>query len=304
MTSSASQLRTSLLLLILLLPAGVFSQPAKTKFVSGPQAGFAYTSFQVPGSSYTVGLGVNNLGDIVGSFVSNGVQSGFLYTAGVFQTIACPGASFTIAQAINDSGVIVGWCGFGKLAQGFIYQNGIYSYVNYPKAKLTALEGINNQGEIVGVFQIASTSQHSFYYSNGTFTALGAKNSNLSAINNVGMIAGSACVNVYQCNALQGVVYVKGPTRWKLQKTVNYPGASGTVLNGINDNADLAGDFGPTANGQQGGFVYIESTNTFVGFDIQNSTDMAAEGINNSGEVVGYYTVGTTFYGFYGRVSQ
>jgi probable HAF family extracellular repeat protein len=301
--TSVSQLRTSLLL-ILLLPAGAFSQPAKTKFVSGTQAGFAYTSFQVPGSSYTVGVGVNNLGDIVGSFVSNGVQSGFLYTGGVFQTIACPGAGATIAQGINDSGVIVGWCVFGKLAKGFIYQNGSYSYVNYPKAKLTALEGINNQGEIVGVFQIVFGSQHSFYYSNGTFTALGTKNSNLAAINNVGMIAGGACVNVYQCNASQGVVYVKGPTRWKLQKTVNYPGAGGTALNGINDNGDLAGDWGPTTNGQQEGFVYIKGTNTFVGFDIQNSTDMAAEGINNSGEVVGFYTVGTTFYGFYGRVSQ
>jgi probable HAF family extracellular repeat protein len=291
-----SQLRTSLLL-ILLLSASAFSQESKTKFT--------YKSLRVPGSSSTGPTGVNNLGDIVGSFSSNGVGAGFLYSAGTFETIACPGASSTTANAINDSGVIVGSCLFsGTSLQGFIYQNGTYTYVNYPKAKLTSLNGINNQGEVVGEYYIETDSYHGFLYSNGTFTVLGTKGTTLSAINNAGMIAGNACINVDQCSAGEGVVYVKGPTRSKLQETVMYPGSTGTGLTGINDNGDLAGSWGPTPNGQQEGFVFIKATNTFAGFDIKKSGDMSINGINNSGEIVGFYTVGTAFYGFHGQVSQ
>src|ERR1700676_3749286 len=126
---------------------------------------FQYTSFQVPGSTYTVALGLNNSGEIVGSFISNGQQAGFLYSGGNFQTIACPNASFTIAQGINDNGVIVGWCA----DQGFIYQNGNYSYVIYPGAARTGLLGVNNLGDLVGFYEPRPGSSFGFVYRNGAF---------------------------------------------------------------------------------------------------------------------------------------
>ena len=118
---------------------------------------FQYTSFQVPGSTSTIALGLNNSGAIVGGFTSNGIQSGFLYSGGNFQTIACPNASFTIAQGINDNGVIVGWCDPAGSNQGFIYQNGTYTYLSYPGAARTVLIGVNNLGDVVGVYQVSGS---------------------------------------------------------------------------------------------------------------------------------------------------
>jgi hypothetical protein len=37
-----------------------------------------YTSIDVPGASDTVGQGINDRGDIVGQYASNGVSHGFL----------------------------------------------------------------------------------------------------------------------------------------------------------------------------------------------------------------------------------
>jgi probable HAF family extracellular repeat protein len=261
-----------------------------------------YTSFQVPGSIQTTALGLNNLGQIVGSFTnSNYVQSGYLFSDGQFQTIACPGATYTLAQGINDDGVIVGWCGGGsEPEQGFIYRNGQYSYVTYYGASQVVLVGINNQGEIVESCEGCDLgSRYVFVYKAGHLKAIPTPNDRGGAINSNGSIAGSIC-STRKC---EGATWVQSGETWSLQDIVVYPGATSTSLNGINDNGDLAGGFG-LADGQVGGFVYIQSTNSFVGFDIENSSDINAQGINNSGEIVGYYGIGSTLYGFYGYLSQ
>jgi probable HAF family extracellular repeat protein len=271
--------------LLVILCASAFSQT------------FQYTSFQVPGGTYTVALGLNSSGEIVGSFVSAGKQAGFLYSGGNFQTIACPNASFTIAQGINDTGVIVGWCDPAGSTQGFIYQNGSYSYLSYPGAARTALMGVNNLGDVVGSYQL-SGSQYGFVYRNGAFkTLVSARNAD--GINKSEMIAANVCGT--NCH---GIVKAKTKTGWVLVQKVYYPGASSTVLGGINDNGDLSGAWGPTPDGQQEGFVYFKATNKFFGFNIQNSPDMEVTGINNSRQIVGFYAVGTTLYGFYGSVSE
>jgi hypothetical protein len=72
---------------------------------------YSFTTIDVPGGASTAAHGINNSGQIVGSFnqVSNVIQShGFLDTAGSFTTIDVPGVNFTEAFGINDSGQIVG----------------------------------------------------------------------------------------------------------------------------------------------------------------------------------------------------
>jgi uncharacterized membrane protein len=174
---------------------------------------FQYTSFQVPGSTYTVALGLNNSGEIVGSFISNGQQAGFLYSGGNFQTIACPNASFTIAQGINDNGVIVGWCA----DQGFIYQNGNYSYVNYPGAARTGLLGVNNLGDLVGFYEPGPGSSFGFVYRNGAFKSLGSSRS-VNGINLSETIAANVCST--NCH---GIVKAKTKGGWITVQKVYYP---------------------------------------------------------------------------------
>ena len=278
---SPSQLHRYAFLLVI-LGASAFSQT------------FQYTSFQVPGSTYTVALGLNNSGEIVGSFISNGQQAGFLYSGGNFQTIACPNASFTIAQGINDNGVIVGWCS----DQGFIYQNGSYRYLSYPGAARTALLGVNNLGDIVGVYEPSPGSAFGFVYHNGAFKSQGSTRS-VNGINLSETIAANVCGT--NCH---GIVKAKTKVGWVTVQKVYYPGATATSLGGINDNGDLSGALQPTPNGLQHGFVYFKDTNKFFGFNIQGDPPMEATGINNSRQIVGFYAIGTTLYGFYGSVSE
>ena len=273
------------ILLLLVSCASAFSQS------------FQYTSFQVPGSSRTAALGVNNQGQIVGDFVLNGIQSGFLYSGGNFQTIACPNASFTIAQGINDNGVIVGWCNPTGEAQGFIYQNGSFTYLSYPGSFRTVLNGVNHLGDVVGSYQLSNYSQYGFAYSNGAFKALSAKSAN--GINLSETIAANVCST--NCH---GIVKAKTKGGWITVQKVYYPGASSTTLGGINDNGDLSGLLQPTPTEVPHGFVYFKDTNKFFGFNIQGNPAMQATGINNSRQVVGFYVVGSTVYGFYGSVSE
>src|SRR5205814_8910305 len=74
---------------------------------------FQYSSIEVPGSTSATARGVNNLGQIVGSFVDNSGTHAFLFNNGRFSTIEVPGSTWTIATGINNSGQIVGGYGPG-----------------------------------------------------------------------------------------------------------------------------------------------------------------------------------------------
>ena len=83
--------------------------------------GFAYHGFllgggtsstiDVPGPVFTQALGINDAGQIVGSYYGGpaGLPShGFLLGGGTYTTIDVPGSRQTVAYGINDAGQIVG----------------------------------------------------------------------------------------------------------------------------------------------------------------------------------------------------
>ena len=84
-------------------------------------AAFAFTTIDVPGAvpGSTQAGGINNSGQIVGSFDAGGTTHGFLDTGGSFTTIDVPGSSFTIANGINDARQIV-----GTFESGFAVEHG------------------------------------------------------------------------------------------------------------------------------------------------------------------------------------
>jgi probable HAF family extracellular repeat protein len=74
----------------------------------------------VPGAIFTEASGINDAGQIVGSFADNsGFGHGFLDTGGSFTQIDVPGAIFTEASGINDAGQIV-----GRIADSTLDQHG------------------------------------------------------------------------------------------------------------------------------------------------------------------------------------
>ena len=63
------------------------------------------------GSTFTQALGVNDLGEIVGSYVDpiTGVQHGYIDNGGAFTSFDPPGSRSTTINGINDKGDIVGF---------------------------------------------------------------------------------------------------------------------------------------------------------------------------------------------------
>src|SRR6185503_3317076 len=65
---------------------------------------FTFVSFDYPGAISTTLYGINNRGDVVGSYQNpENLFHGFVYRGGEFTSIDGPGAAFTEIRGINDS---------------------------------------------------------------------------------------------------------------------------------------------------------------------------------------------------------
>jgi probable HAF family extracellular repeat protein len=101
-------IRTIRLLIILFSVLSVTSAGT-----GGAKADYAYTQINVPASlgTGTEATGINNTGQIVGTYFSNGVSGtivGFLKSGSTYSTIDFPGSTQTNAYGINDLGQVVG----------------------------------------------------------------------------------------------------------------------------------------------------------------------------------------------------
>jgi probable HAF family extracellular repeat protein len=142
-----------------------------------------------------------------------------------------------------------------------------FTDLSYPSATLTFAQGINDAGQIVGYAVDTYGSSHGFLYSNGNYTAV------------TGFSYG-------------GYNYVPF-TAQGISKTGKIVGTGifgpGALTEGLTYYHSYVGQ-GPAANG----FVYYPGVDPFY----QPSVRTYAYGINNLGEVVGYYTNNSNPNGF------
>ena len=129
--------------------------------------GSAYSPIQVPGASYTTPTGINNSGQIVGTYqIGSGAPHGFLRNAdGTYTTFDVPGsASGTRAAAINNNGVIVGSFGTGSsIAHGFVRTaDGNFTTFDPPGGYRTYISAINDSGLVAGYSGIDMVVMHGF----------------------------------------------------------------------------------------------------------------------------------------------
>jgi probable HAF family extracellular repeat protein len=170
--------------------------------LSGPSIAFLYsggtfTNIEFPGAISTGVGGINDAGQIVGSFSdTNNIAHGFLYSGGIYTQIDVPGG----ASGINDEGQVVGTYDVGTPTSGitqygFIYNihTDTYTTLNDPLATGgTFAIGINDKGQVVGYFNGAQGDQ-AFLYSDGVYTNLSPSISSFNiavGINNAGEIVG------------------------------------------------------------------------------------------------------------------
>jgi probable HAF family extracellular repeat protein len=161
--------------------------------LAGP---YVFHTIDVPGASLTLASGINNPGQIVGSYLdAGGVEHGFLRSGGSFTTIDAPGAVFNQAVGINDAGQIVGNdVDAGGVQHGYLRSGGGFRTVDAPGAVLTLADGINNAGQIVGWYEDTGSSFHGYLLSGGRFSTLdfpGAALTRAFDINNAGQIVGA-----------------------------------------------------------------------------------------------------------------
>jgi len=191
----------------------------------------------------TIGFGINEGGDVVGSFVADPRRpfpQGFLYRDGVYKR-------FTFEQAvevlgINNDGYMVGrsCCKRGGSPEGFIIDpTGGLQFINVPDSPWDWASGINASGEIVGTFVITtfpSFTTAAYLYSDGVFMPFevpGARRTDANGINDEGEIVGS-----YEDDSgTHGFFRDTDGTLTPL----DFPGATGTSANGINNDGDVVG---------------------------------------------------------------
>jgi probable HAF family extracellular repeat protein len=134
--------------------------------VAAQDASYTYTTFDVPDvTAHTSAYGINNAGQVVGTFSNATGPHGFLKDGATFTTIDVPGAAHTVAFGINNAGQIVGRItdATGALAQGFLKDGATFTPIDVPGAtRGTQAYGINNAGQIVGLFIDATGHSHGF----------------------------------------------------------------------------------------------------------------------------------------------
>jgi uncharacterized membrane protein len=239
-------------------------------FRQGPFGRSVYTPLgKVPGAAITAHLGINNPGQITGTWIDNDAVPtpdgtsdtghGFVQDRrGHTTTFDVPGAAVTLPNGINDHGQIAG--AFVD-AGGAASPGSVHGFIRDPRGHITTFEvpfwrlhnvsDINDRGQIVG------------YYDQPGFAGSG------------------------------GFLRDRDGTI----TNITYPGAAYTEVHGINDRGQLVGAYlepGATPNpdgtipaGTVHGFVWQRGR--FTTFDVPGSIFTQAFGINDRGQITGGY---------------
>jgi YVTN family beta-propeller protein len=259
---------------------------------------YSLETIDPPGSVSTFPESVNSLGQIAGTFTdAAAVQHGFLRQRnGSFITIDPPGSVLTAAFGINDVGTIVGqWSDVSGTLHGFARSSsGVYTTLDFPGATDTGLTGNNGQGSIVGSYDLGDpTTAIGFLEAHGAFTsfedpAAAPQQTQPYGINSQNFISGT-----YADAAGNSHGFVRKPDAEF--RNFDFPGADFTLARQINDLGQIVGQY--ATNFPVHGFVLNGSMTLsgsaspaqFLSFDYPDSQRSGARGINNGGQIVGFY---------------
>lgn len=236
--------------------------------------GYHFATLDVPGSTSTAARGINNVGQVVGSFTRAGSTIGFLYSDGIFSHIDVPGAAITMPSGIDSAGRVVGfYLAGGFNSHGFLYAGGVFSPLDVPGASATRALGISDAGQVVGTFTDTS-GDHGFLYDGTAFTAIdvpAAVSTAATGINNAGEIVGTYTDTG---SRVHGFLYAGG-----VFSRLDAPGEGQPPGLGINDASQIVGF---------PGFLYTNGT--FAAIDVTGAAQRTEHGgIDNAGAIAGSY---------------
>jgi hypothetical protein len=114
--------------------------------------GSVYQTLDVPGASFTLGIGINDGGEISLEWLgTDGKFQSATLLGTTYTTLNVPGDTQSEAGAIDNRGEIV-YAGqdAGGAWHGYLYQSGIFTQFDIPGANYIRPRGINSAREIVG----------------------------------------------------------------------------------------------------------------------------------------------------------
>lgn len=151
-----------------------------------------------------------------------------------------------------------------------------FTTIDFPASVQTTAYAINDAGEIVGFYLDRTGSSHGFLYSGGSYTALPFP---ATGINNAGQIV------MENVGSGTSVLYSGG-----IYTPINDPLGVNTYAVHINDSGQIVGSYRDSV-GTLHGFIYSGGTYTTIDNPL-GLTRTETFGINNSGQIVGYFMSG------------
>ena len=258
------------------------------------RAQYTFTSLDFPGGTLTTARGINNQGEIVGSYRITPPRHALLIQAGNYIPLAPAsflGTDFSEAFKTNDRGEVVGdFIGDDGFTHGFLLNRAGVTTLDFPGASDTIAFGINELGTVVGYWDILDSAgnliaYHGFTWKRGVFSQVdfpGAADTGVQGINAAGDLVGSWDAGVTS-PIVHGFVFSRG-------KFTNFdvPVAGSTVTqpDDINALGHIVGIY-VDANGVVHGFLVAGPTFTTV--DFPGAALTTAWGINSADQIVGNY---------------
>lgn len=258
--------------------------------VGADERSFRFTTIDFPGSVATTPNGINEHGEVVGSYVDSSNRThGFVRIGEVFRSIDFPGAALTQARGISPAGEIVGSYRLpGETPpniHGFLLtRGGEFRRVDFPGHISTIPQRIGPDGTILGCYHDTDTmgTMHGIVVRDDEFTEFDMP----TTMHNGATPSGKTIVGLY-------TDMDAGRQRAYLLKSdgefipFDVPGSTSTVGWDINPKRQAVGIYQDAA-GRFHGFVVDRHWN-FETIDYPGAIATRAFGINARGDVVGTY---------------
>ena len=238
--------------------------------------------------------GLNDLGQIVGSYTSGGRQYAFFKNGDTYSTLSGIPGTNSVAWGINDNGQVALQVMLNSANHGYIYDtaNSSLTSIAVPGSYSTAVWGINGAGQVSGYYNDGNNRGFMYDRNTDSWTLISKANAQtwVYGVNNAGTTAGNYTLGGHD----------SGFTYDGSLHDLNVPGAQNTRALGINDHGDIAGRYWNDGGAIQG-FIYSDGafkTLTMPG----DKKIVRLLGINNARQIVGLYTAdgGASYHGFLG----
>jgi hypothetical protein len=220
--------------------------------------------------------------------------------------------TFNQLLGINNAGVIAGYFGTGAQFhpnKGYRllppYRQSDFRVENYPNSAQTQVTGLNDTGITVGFYSHTNTksgvnANFGFYAVNGRhFRAVNFPTTNNSTppVNQLLGVNDSGIAVGFYNNSKGLARSYEYNTKTHKFRTIGVPGDFSITASAINNHGGVAGFFTTSVTSPVRSFFINRSGRVYV-FAWHGASMTQAFGVNDSGEVVGAYTIGTSTFGF------